>query len=383
MKLTPLRSLLTTTILSLAPLAGAQLPAPVAPETTTPATSLTISPAPKKLRVFESPAGTLKQVLAALQKNLDEQGWERMNVLISPESESAKVPALDLRNVAGSEALSLIASAASCQLDPIYAPGAGNEQTQPIVIVGYKLRFAPLSGRGGGKGSSGIGGMSGPGAMASGGVGMGGRTTAKALDASVSSPGQPGATNRPGDLLSPTPAPTQENAPVPSGSVFLFGSGGGGFGVGYEDGGSGNFTSSPPPVETRVYALASLNASKAFGEVMKTLEDVITTSGLPKEQVKLAFHEKTNVLVVRGPAEAQAIVAQLLAALEKNNAEAMEKQNSGSRQDAATLEVKLQAMAQEMDSLRKRLDESEVERRNLDKLNRQVQDQPPHKSDSK
>ena len=149
-----------------------------------------------------------------------------------------------------------------------------------------------------------------------------------------------------------------------------------------------------PAIETRVYPLAPINATEAFGEVMKTLDDVLSTSGVPKEQVKLAFHEKTKVLVVRGPAEAQAMVEQLLAALGKNNA-------GNSEHDAAskitTMTVRLEAMTAEMDNLRKQIAEaehqrrelekqhreSEAARRELEKDNRKLLDQVPQKSDRK
>ena len=138
---------------------------------------------------------------------------------------------------------------------------------------------------------------------------------------------------------------------------------------------------SPSPViQTRVYPLATINASQAFGEVMKTLEDVLSTSGVPKEQVKIAFHEKTNVLVIRGPAEAQAMVEQLLAALGKNNAQSREGDDT---RKVTTLEVRLEAMMNEMERLKKQLDQSDAERRELEKVNQRLQDQVPQKSDRK
>ena len=138
--------------------------------------------------------------------------------------------------------------------------------------------------------------------------------------------------------------------------------------------------SPPSAIATHVYPLALLNAGDGFGEVMKTLEDVLATSGVPKDQVKLAFHEKTKVLVVRGPAEAQSVVEQLLAALGKNNA------GSSGSEDArkvSALEVRLEAMVNEMDRLRKQLDISDAERRELEKVNQRLQDQAPQKSDRK
>ena len=362
MKITPLRtrSLLAASCLAFTPLAFAQSPVPTAGPSglSTPPVPVAASPSRKKLPVFSSPAGSLNKVVDILQAELEGQNLERLNVLIPGESESAKVPALDLRNVSGSEALSLIASAASCQLEPIYGPGGGDDQTQRI--IGYKFRFMPSSNRGSGAkwtlGSSDNRALPTP--------------KSSELDAPTSSAAGP----KSSDPFLASPSLTPAAGGLGSrGSIAFFGGEGGGGGMG--------LASSPPAIETHVYPLAAINASKAFGEVMKTLEEVIATSGVPKDQVKLALHEKTNVLVVRGPAEAQMIVGQFLSALEKNKAEATQEQNSGARRDAVTLEVRMEAMSKEMDRLRKQLDESEAQRRELEKQFQRQQDQIPKKGD--
>ena len=359
MKITPLRTriLLAASCLAFTPLAFAQSPVPAAGPSglSTPPVPVAASPSRKKLPVFSSPAETLKKVVDVLQAELEGQNLERLNVLIPGESESAKVPALDLRNVSGSEALSLIASAASCQLEPIYAPGGGDDQTQPI--VGYKFRLMPSSGRGSGTKWT-------PGSSDN-------RTlpTPKSSELDAPTPGGP----KSSASFPVPPPPPQVGGPSGRGNITFFGSEGGGGGMG--------LASSPPVIETHVYPLAAINASKAFGEALKTLEEVIATSGVAKDQVKIALHEKTNVLVVRGSSEAQMIVGQFLSAMEKNKAEATQEQNSGARRDAVTLEVRLEAMSKDMNRLTKQLDESEQQRRELEKLVQRQQDQFPKKGD--
>lgn len=363
MKITPLRTqiLLATSCFTFSPLAFSQSPVPTAGPSglSTPPVPIAASPSRKKLPVFSSPAETLKNVVAGLQRELEGQNLERMNVLITGESESAKVPALDLRNVSGSEALSLIASAASCQLEPIYGLGAGDDQTQRI--VGYKFSSARSPGRGS--------------SMKWTPATLDNRTLPALKSSDLVAPAPVPSGQKHSDELPPSPSLTPPMGGGLSGGspVAFFGAEGGGGGMGME--------SLRPAIETHVYPLAAVNASKAFGEVLKTLEEVISTSGVAQDQVKIALHEKTNVLVVRGPAEAQAIVGQFLSAMEKNKAEAMQEQNSGARRDAVTLEVRLEAMSKEMDRLRKQLDESEAQRRDLEKLSQRQQDQIPKKGD--
>ena len=355
MKITPL---LAASLLALNSLAIAQSPVPVAPE----APQAPVSPAVKKLPAFNSSAATLKTVVAALQEALQNKKLEPINVLISPEAEEAKVPALDLRNVSGPDALSLIASAASCVLEPIRSPSDAAPrfigQVEPI--IGYKLHSESGPGRGGRLGSGG------------GGKGGGGGD-AGALPLLPSSGAMPGGLPAIEGSGPRVPRPPQPMAGSPVGETGIAFYGGGG------RAGAGMMSPSPA-VETRVYPLATVGASATLAEIEKTIEDVLATSGTPKDQVKLAIHQKTNVLVVRGPAEAQAMVEQLLAALGKNNA-------GNSDHDATskitTMTVRLEAMTAEMDRLRKQIAEVEAEQRALEKQNRQLQDQAPQNLDRK
>ncbi len=359
MKITPLttRTILAASCLALAPFAAAQSPVPTGREITLDAPVPIASTANKKLPAFKSPPGDLKKVIEVLQEKLLTQALDPVNVLIAPEAERINVPALDFRNVSGADALSLIASAASCVLEPIHTPAntAGGPYGGNQPIVGYKLRpaNAPVTLE---IGSADLGG------------GLG--SPAPSLLTQTSSQASPGGLGLGAGGAAPTPG-------SPSAPGFLGGgpSGGGvaAFGApGVGAPGMPGFSVSPDrAVETCVYPIAAAKASTAFEEIATTLEDVLGTSGLPKDQVKLAFHEKTNVLVVRGPTEAQAIVKQLLTALEKNNAETSERGAAGK---VAALEMKLQATMNELDRLRKLLDVSDAERRELEKQHQRLQD---------
>jgi FtsZ-binding cell division protein ZapB len=113
---------------------------------------------------------------------------------------------------------------------------------------------------------------------------------------------------------------------------------------------------------------------------MKTLEDLLTTAGVAKDQVKLAFHEKTNVLILRGPAEAQGVVEQLLTALDKNFAKTSERAADAT---VIPLKIKVEAMAAEIENLRNRLEATDQQRRDLERENQRLKDQVPQKIDRK
>ena len=367
MKLTPLRSriLFTASCLALPALAMAQSPASPPALATPPSLPPTAElPVAKKLSAFKSPAGPLKTVVDSLQKMLLTQNLEPINILIAPDAEGMVVPELDLRNVSGTEALSLIASAASCLLQPVYTPDAtgspylssipGSAQT----IVGYKLQLPQSAMRGGGRGSV-------RGAL------PGGGGDAKYTQLVQSTP----------DKVPSAGSPAARNGVTPQGLAITEGAPGIGGVVGFGGGGAmPGSAASNSDIQTRVYPLATIEASTAFGEIMKTLEDLLTTAGVAKDQVKLAFHEKTNVLILRGPAEAQAVVEQLLTALDQNFAKTS---GRAAEMTVTSMKIKVEAMAAEIENLRKRLEDAENQRRHLERENQRLQDQVPQKIDRK
>jgi hypothetical protein len=98
---------------------------------------------------------------------------------------------------------------------------------------------------------------------------------------------------------------------------------------------------SPPPATipsgrlTRIYPLGAVTSRAdarlglddvgnpkpsawLFPDLEKTLREVLKTDGVAENQVTLAFHEKTNVLVVNSTEAVHLLVNQLLQALEQN-----------------------------------------------------------------
>jgi len=96
--------------------------------------------------------GKLSDVVKTLeQQMLDSEAgkpWVMPNVIFAPGAEEARIPApMHLRGVTPAQALALVAAAAGCDLDPLYAPPeeggptdeAGNSDFVLEKIIGYRL----------------------------------------------------------------------------------------------------------------------------------------------------------------------------------------------------------------------------------------------------
>ena len=75
----------------------------------------------------------------------------------------------------------------------------------------------------------------------------------------------------------------------------------------------------PKTPTVRVYALASITDFVPPDQINQTLRELLESTGADGNGVKISYHDKTNILVVRGSAEVQNTVTELLAALEKNS----------------------------------------------------------------
>ena len=73
-----------------------------------------------------------------------------------------------------------------------------------------------------------------------------------------------------------------------------------------------------PSGELRVYALGMLNKALPKARVMETIRSLLQDEDAVRAGVQVKFHDNTNVLVVRGPAETQRIVKELIEVLERN-----------------------------------------------------------------
>ena len=142
-------------------------------------------------------------------------------------------------------------------------------------------------------------------------------------------------------------------------------------------GGSG----APKPAEdsavtTRVYPLAEITSFVKFDEVEATLRDLLKIESISADAAKLAFHQKTAVLVARAPEEVHRLVRDLLLALTQNNREARE---MNATRELASMRIELEAMVREKARLEDRVAEAETQARKYSEEMRILQGTPPDK----
>ncbi|MGV3531329.1 MAG: hypothetical protein ACO1QR_03095 [Chthoniobacteraceae bacterium] len=68
----------------------------------------------------------------------------------------------------------------------------------------------------------------------------------------------------------------------------------------------------------RVYPLNDIIKGGPVDQLRQSIHDILEMSDVDYSQVKISFHEKTNLLVVRGSASVHRTISELLEALEKN-----------------------------------------------------------------
>jgi|GEM_PF-2010690 len=222
-------------------------------------------PAPRRLAVLVVPVSELEAAVDHLQNALEGNGLEQLNILFGPDTRNLEVSSVTLRNVTGPDALQFLATSAGCTVEPMYSTESplvfvgGAIQGQKPPVIGYTFRAKP-----------------------------------KPLSA-------------PPGMLAPMmmPAGRPASATSPSGRL------------------------------TRIYPLGAVTSRAdarlglddvgnpkpsawLFPDLEKTLREVLKTDGVAENQVSLAFHEKTNVLVVNSTEAVHLLVNQLLQALEQN-----------------------------------------------------------------
>jgi hypothetical protein len=235
-----------------------------------------------------------------------------LNVIISPGTESVMVPNLTLRNIRGADALQLIAASANCQMEAI--PGQDHE------VIGYRVA-APVQG----------------------------------ADPFGISPAAPPIPAAPPNVAIPQQEPPPSD-PTAGGGI---------------PGGSTIMTFGAAPSENvstaRVYPLGTLTTITKFNDVEETLREVFKAGGISSADLKLALHEKTNVLIVTGNQRVHEAVKQLLDALEKNTAaaELANRLRDDVRREVIQMQVRLDAEQNERARLAKQLDHLESQRAEL------------------
>lgn len=233
-------------------------------------------PAQRKLSVLQIPLSELAVAVDLLQRTLEDNGLEQLNILFGPDIRELDVSSVTLRNVTGPDALQLIAAAAGCTVEPMYSTEAQPPPGLPMplgarpLVIGYQLRGKPKP-----------------------------PTIARTLPGA----GGPPPMSVPGGIGGG--APRSDSATSPTGRL------------------------------TRIYPLGAVTRqaherpvlnengqpkwpASTFSDLEKTLREVLKADGVAENQVTLAFHEKTNVLVVNAAEPVHGLVEQLLRALTQN-----------------------------------------------------------------
>jgi hypothetical protein len=282
-----LSGLLSFAPLYLAPAATAQSPpspisgAPTLTPSSTPEAVVTPPPAPKKVLSLRISAGTVGSAVDELQGAAKAAHVPEVNVVYGPGAAGVPVPELTIRNVSAPDGLYLIATSAGCKAEPI----SGAQQGE---IIGYRIAQpagASLPGT-----LQGFGG----GGFRSGGVNAGPVPATSSAPGPSGKPGRGQTPNHPsadspnefarGFGVAPSPEDPLDNLRNDARIVTM----------GLNPHGQG------PSV--RVYPLGNITSNVKFPDVEATLQEVLKADGGTTDSTKLAVHEKTNVLVVTGPA---------------------------------------------------------------------------------
>ncbi len=367
--------MMKTTILKAAPFLALATFA-LGQNTTPKAASLTPPPASETPATLEPPAtptlnltfqgGPLQGALEVVQDALAQAKMPPLNVVVTVGKETAvTVPALTLQNVTGADALTLIATAARLELRPIYGAEQSNIigweiglPQQPVPY--YAANFQPA----GSTNTPGLGGTGSPSRP-----GLPGGTGAPVRPPTILRvqslpPNGLGGAPQPGSEAVPALRAEISDVPV-TGEIFQATSG---------------LPGLPPPLppaplltppsldvrETRIYALGTVTSYAGFADVEKTLRDILDTDGVKTNDVKLSFHEKTNVLVASGTPKTHALIEQLLQALGKDSAVRDNQQRTTevrNLQDAVDRrEVALKQLEIQLQDVRKTAQDSEAAR---------------------
>jgi hypothetical protein len=305
-----IHALIAAILLPSAPQLLAQAPAPGLPPVEPLVAPVRItSPEQRKIQTLTIQSSSMGEAVAQLLDAMKMAQIPELNVIYNPRTEAVMVPSITLRNIRGADALKLIAASASCQVEAIQ--GEGGE------IIGYNLWAA-----------------------------NGGPVRGAA----------PFADQPPGSFTAPVAAPlppSSESGFRPPEPV-----GGGDMVVSFGAAPAANIS------VARVYPLGTLTTITKFNELEETLREVLKAGGIPSTEVKLALHEKTNVLIVTGNQRVHEAVKQLLDALEKNTASADVANRRGEdvRREMIQMQVRLEAEKDERARLMKQMAQMEEQR---------------------
>jgi (2Fe-2S) ferredoxin len=322
-------------------------PAPAAP----PPTAAQARPQRKTLSL-QIPSGTVQSAVSQLLQAMEAAQVPEINIIYGQGAADLPVPEVKIRNVSAADVLRLIATSAGCETEPILSA------QDATTVIGYKVTQSLPAARIE-SGSPGAGASARPFGM---GQGQDPHTSAptagnyvSAFKRNLYAPGGEKSQGAGGSILSATPGKAARTA-------------GGGTAVNVM--GDGRIVSmglNPQTPVVRVYPLGTITTTVKFPDIEATLQDVLKAESGVAESTKLALHEKTNVLVVTGPPQAQELVSQYVEALQKNQTAA--ENQSGSRneltRETTELRIELQAQEREKARLNEQLAKTDAQLRDL------------------
>ena len=320
------------------------------------------------LKLLRTSAGDLREVVDLLQTRLENDKLEPINVIFGSGTETQPVPELVLRNVSGPDALQLIATAAGCEADPLV--GASRN------VIGYRLTSGPGSAR------PLSAGMSAPPAATASRTYRSIPRTGRRSESASASPTSETRLNVPATSSKQT-AGSVGNYSVPlGGDSRSRNQSRGQTGINgryrqalqkYTDETStvSIFGGAPAArntalATTRVYPLAAITASTKVADIEVTLSASLEVDGISSDDVKLVFHDKTGVLVVRGDDRAHDLVNDLLESLTANQSVVS---NRDSARELVELRIELEAQLRSNERLQEQLDLAAAEARAMAKEN--------------
>ena len=358
-----------SSFLALTTLAGAQatpapqpIPPPALPPPALQPPTIEVAPPNPVITFLTLEEQPVRGAVDTVQRAMQKEGLVPLNVIISSAiPDTTKVPALTLRNVMGPDALMLIATATGLELREV-------TRLNDTTVVGWELRPQQAWQAHFGNGLT-------PSMMPPSPMVLPPRVAAPPIrvtpellpptptaqqflpEPSVD-PTVPGPA---GIAVGPKRLPVPPNYPV-VGEVFIAGG------------------SPTPPVKvlttsaeleieprtTRVYALGTLTSHTTFADVEGSLKDVLETDGISLKDLKISFHEKTNVLVVNGLQRTHELIGQFLQALSKDTA-VRDAQNGQSQirdlqERLERREEALRQMTAQVDEIRKATMDNEAAR---------------------
>lgn len=268
------------------------------------------APTPRKLVEVHIDGWPLREAIPWLHQLMKDAGQDPINILLAPGTHDLIVPEIKLRNVSAADALQIIAAVTECTVETMLS--TDTPAASPAAML----------------------------------PGMGGMPASRPASAII------------GYML------RAKGKPAPQGIVYMGG-------PPPMPAGRSVPAASPAGRITRIYPLGAVSTATKFPDLEKTLREIFKADGVAENQVSLALHEKTNVLVVNAAEPVHALVEQLLTALNTNTSQA-DRQNTA--RDRAMGREELESAMRAKARLEHELTERDAQMRELQKELRKLQD---------